>query len=384
MSEPDKSEPAAVARDPTADRDWSSLAAALAADKTARSAEGAASAEPPPGVQRAVFTSSLALMLGLISITVAGMLWWQYRQFYVSLDQTDSATAVSLERVRAEQRALQDALKDVGEDIDLLRQLNGGIAERVDTMPGRFVELERRVDALQGGSFDARSTLLRAEAEYYLAVANTELALLGNWENATTALELADGRLAEIANPELAPVREAIAGELLTLRSRRLPDIEGIVFSLGRLATRADALPLRADLPASFAVGAAQEPEAEPGLGRLWVAIKRTLLSFVSVQRRDDPVPQALSAAERLLVRRQLELELELARVAALRAQPEAFQSGLETAIAILQRDFAVDSAEVEGALALLREMRGLTIDPERPNISGSLNLLRGQGNGGL
>jgi len=383
MSEPHKPQDATVARDPTAERDWSSLAAALAADKATRSPEGGASAEPPPGVQRAVFSSSLAVILGLISITVAGMLWWQYRQFYVSLDQTDSATAVSLERVRAEQRALQDALKDVGEDIDLLRQLNGGIAERVDAMPGRFVELEQRVDTLQGGSFDARSTLLRSEAEYYLAVANTELTLLGNWENATTALELADGRLAEIANPELAPVREAIAGELLALRSSRLPDIEGIVFSLGRLAARADVLPLRADLPASFVVGAATEAEAEPGLGRLWVAIKRTLLGFVSIERRDDPVPQALSVAERLLVRRQLELELALARVAALRAQPEALQSGLETAIAILQRDFAVDSGEVDGALALLREMRSLKIDPERPNIGGSLNLLRGLGNGG-
>ena len=36
------------------------------------------------------------------SITVAGMLWWQYRQFYVALDQTDSDAALSLERVRAE------------------------------------------------------------------------------------------------------------------------------------------------------------------------------------------------------------------------------------------------------------------------------------------
>jgi hypothetical protein len=36
---------------------------------------------------------------------------------------------------------------------------------------------------------------------------------------------------------------------LLALRSLRLPDIEGIVFGLGRLAGRADDLPLRSDPP---------------------------------------------------------------------------------------------------------------------------------------
>ena len=65
-----------------------------------------------------------------------------------------------------------------------------------------------------------------------------------------------------------------------------------------------------------------------------------------------------------------------------MRAQQQAFHSALDTAMGILQRDFAVDSGEVEGAVTLLREMRGLAIDPERPDISGSLTLLRSQSNG--
>ncbi|HEY3516877.1 MAG TPA: uroporphyrinogen-III C-methyltransferase [Gammaproteobacteria bacterium] len=360
-----------------ADEAWASLASSLADEQRARAASTTGTPPPPRGMQRNELASAVALLFAFVAVVLTGMLWWQYRQFYVSLDQTDAAAAEALTRVRAEQRALQDRLTDTGDDLATLTQSSTTLSERLDAVPGRFAELEARLDAVQGGSFDARSDLLRTEAEYYLVVANTELTLTHDFATALTALELADGRLAELGDPQLAPVREKLAGELLVLRSMRLPDVEGIVFSLGRLAARADQLPLRADLPPNLG----QEPDAaldaEPGLGRLWLAIKGTFLDLVRIERRDDPVPQALSAAERLLARRQLQLELELARIAALRADSDAFTSGLETAIMILRRDFDAASADVEGALALLGELRAFEVDPERPDISGSLNLLR-------
>lgn len=361
-----------------ADQEWAELAESLSVEKAPRAAGAPpADTKAPPGVTRAVFSSSLALLLAFIAVMVAGMLWWQYRQFYVSLDETDAAAAVALERVRAEQRSFADRIEDIDADVDTLRQLDTSLGERLNALPGRFVALEERLDAVQGGSFDARGNLLRAEGEYYLTVANTELTLIGNVENAIAALELADGRLAELGNPELAPIREAVAGELLALRSLRLPDIEGIVFSLGRLATRADELPLNVDAPKSLADGEAEGVDAEPGLGRLWLAIKSTLLDLVRVERRDEPVPQVLSAAERALSRRQFELELELARIAALRGDEQAFRSGLDLAVALLDRDFDDDAAEVEGARTLLTELRGFDVDPDLPDISRSLTLLR-------
>src|SRR5205814_1121161 len=162
------------------DSDWDELAKSLAAAKASRSAEGVAPTETPPATApaRGSFSSALALVLALISIGVAGMLWWQYRAFYVALDQNDGATA--------------------------------------------------------------------------------------------QALELADGRLAELGSPELAPVREAIARELGALRGVRQPDIEGILFSLGGLAARVSDLPMRGD--ARPAGPAAAVDEAEPGFGRLWLA----------------------------------------------------------------------------------------------------------------
>jgi uroporphyrin-3 C-methyltransferase len=366
---------------PPADSDWTDLAASLAAAKASRAAQPptappaeAPRAAPPP---RASLAGGLALVLALVAIGVTGMLWWQYRAFYVSLDQTDVVTAQQLDRVRAEQRALQDGLKSAHDDAETLRQRAATLGDRIDLLPGRFAELERRLDAVQGGSFEARSALLRSEAEYYLGVANTELTLGRRWQNAITALELADGRLAELGSPELGPVREEIASELLALRSVKLPDIEGMLYSLGRLAARAGELPMRADVPAARAAAAAGTADPEPGVARLWASVKNMLLGLVRIERRDEPVAHALSAAERELGRRELEIEIEVARTAALRAEQQAFRSALDAAIKLLQRDFDTDSGEVEGALALLREMRGFDVDPKRPDVGASLVKLR-------
>ena len=364
-----------------ADEEWASLARSLAGEQKPGAAPATKAGEPRGGVQRAALMSTVALLLAFVAVMVAGMLWWQYRQFYVSLDQTDAAAAEALTRVRAEQRALQDQVTEADDDISALRSSTTTLGERLDALPGRFADLEQRLDAVQGGSFDARGELLRSEAEYYLVIANSELTLTRDFATAATALELADGRLAEIGNPALASVRDAIAGELLALRSLRLPDVEGIVFSLGRLASRVDELPLRADLPPNLAPETDPALEAEPGLGRLWLAIKGTLLDLVRIERRDDPVPQALSAAERVLARRRLEIELELARIAALRADQQAFTSGLETAIELLRSDFDAAAPDVEGARALLVGLRSFDVDPAPPDISRSLNLLREQRN---
>jgi uncharacterized protein HemX len=379
VTEPTNREPPNATAGTAPDAEWAELAARLAAEKDPQPPPSAPPPERPatPGLRRAVVASSFALLLAFAATIVAGFLWWQYRQFYLALDQTDVAAARDLERARADLRALQDRIDELDEELGASRQAAAGLTERVDQLPSRFVDLERRLDALQGASFDARTGWARAEAEYYLAVANTELHLAGHWENAIAALELADTRLAELGDPALGPVREAIAGELLALRSVRLPDVEGLVFSLGRLAARIEQLPMRADPPANYATPDSALAGAEPGLGRLWLGFKRALLGLVRLERRAEPVGEALSAAERALAKRQLALELELARVAALRGQSEAFRSSLEGGIALLARDFAAEAAEVEGAAALLREMLTLSLTPERPDISRSLALLR-------
>lgn len=324
----------------------------------------------------ATFLAVLALVVALGTAATSYYVWSRQQASYTALADQDAGTSAGLAQARESIDDLEAKLTDVDGRVEAGRRSLLDVGDRLDDVPDELAALTRRIDALQGGTFDSRQRWLLAEADYYLSLANSELTLADRWDNAITALDLADRRLRELALPELAPVREAIADELLALRSVRLPDLDGIAFSLNRLAERVDSLPLRAGLPQRYGT-APPADTSEPGLTRLWNSAKEALSSLIRVERRDEPVPTALSAEEGALARRELAVELQLARVAIVRRDAQAFAVSLDAATALLKRDFDVSAAEVGGALSLLDELGAIEIAPARPDISGSLSALR-------
>jgi uncharacterized protein HemX len=325
--------------------------------------------------------AALALVVALGASVLAGLSWWQLRTRIAALEsdagQRRAALEAAVDNLRSSTAEAAERSAALASALDTQRDHVRDMAGRLDPLPGRVDALERRVEA-DSGSSDARSEWLRAEAEYYLAVANAELALGGRFRTAVAALELADDRLRSLADPSLTEVRRLVADELQQLKSIAVPDIEGIALGLGSLAARVDELPLRRAGPAqSQAAQPAPLDAARPGLGRLWLAVKGALGSIVSVERTEEPVARALSADERVLVRRRLELELELARAAAVDAEPAAYAASLESALALLDRDFDAGSAAVEAARELLTRLRGVDIAPPLPDIAESLTRLR-------
>jgi uroporphyrin-3 C-methyltransferase len=315
---------------------------------------------------------------GLASIAIAGLalVWWQTARRDDSLASAAEATRATLRSVQDSVSALDDRIETLADAADAGRRRIDALSERLAPIPDQLAETQQRLDSLQGGSFEARARWLRAEAEYYLALANTELVLAEHWETAIAALELADDRLRAIADPGLADVRTLIADELIALRSVRLPDIDGLAFSIGRLAERVSDLPLRAELPSSYEDGTSADT-SEPGLARLWSSIKGAMASLIRVERRTEQVPPALSSAERALVRRQLSVELHLARLALVERRAEAFSSSIERARQILEQDFDRSAEEIASALVLLEELGDVNAAPRKPDISGSLRALR-------
>ncbi len=268
-------------------------------------------------------------------------------------------------------------MTDLAAANEATRGLATDLGERVDALPGRLFDLEERLNATLGISEDARRRWIRTEVEYYLTVANVELTLAGRWDNATNALMFADEKLVDLANPALSGVRERIAAELRALRGVRLPDIEGLSYTLGGLTESGRTLPLLSTVPENYTAERDAPDETVSGLTRAWLSLKNAVMGMVSIERRDDSITRSLSTEEQALVRQQLELELVLARLSLVSGQSEVFRQSVLAAEELLARHFDMEEVAVESAIALLNELAELEIDPERPDISGSLSLLR-------
>jgi uncharacterized protein HemX len=322
-----------------------------------------------------------ALAVAFLAASASGVLWWQYRQLHVALDQADSDSAVFIQDVRASILSLTDSIGDsveaLQESDELALDVARGMNRRLEELPERLRLLEERVNAVQGTSADAKRRWLRAEAEYYLSAANTELTLGGRWQNAIDALEFADGKLLELGSPSFSGVRQLIYEELQALRGVQLPDIEGLSYSLARLADGVESLPLGAVVPTNPITDEEMLESAEPGLDRIWLSLKQAIAGMISVERGDGSLYRVLAVEEQVLVRRRLELELEMARLGLLQGQAEVFQVSLNAARALLIREFERSNPAVESATMLIEELLRLEVDPARPDISGSLNLLR-------
>ena len=334
---------------------------------------------PRPRPRRALyFTILVGMIVAFAAASASGLLWWRYRQLEAALDRSDVASAGSLDDLRVAIESLQDRIEVLQRSDAALLETTGRFSASVEELAVQQRALEARVNAFQGVTGEARRRWLLAEAEHYLAVGNAELVLGGRWENAITALELADDSLRQLAEPVFAPVRQRIAADLQALRSAGLLDVEGLSYTLGRLSGRVGELPMGRAAPGTFAAAEPQQLEdAESGWRRVWLSIRGAVAGMISVERSDASASPALTVRERAVIRGQFVLELEMARLGLLRDQPQVFRASLEAAGDLLARHFDETEPAVQSAAILIDEMLQLEVDPVRPDVSGSLSLLR-------
>lgn len=337
----------------------------------------ALAAPKPRGRKGLWFTLVLTLGVALAAASAVVLLWWQQRQSEADMAQADSAAALSADEIRSAVESLEEDVGTLQRSDAAQLEASGRFGANVDELSIRFEALQSRVDDFQGVSGDARRRWLLAEAEYYLNLGNAELSFGGHWETAIIALELADDALRQLAEPAFAPVRQQISADLQTLRSAELVDIEGLSYTLGRLAVRVDELPMGPATPANLIAEPQGLEDVESGWNRVWLSIRGAISGMISVERSDATESPALTVREQTLIRRQLELELEMARLGLLRNQSQVFLAAVETAANLLTRHFDVSEQAVQSAVTLLEEMAQLDVAPARPDISGSLSLLR-------
>ena len=328
----------------------------------------------------------LALFLALVAAAGVGYMAMQDWRTRDAAEQRANSVAELRSRVASSTDAVQDldasldqlaaADEQVASELRALRADLDGRLQLLDSLPSRMSNLENSLAAVQGISAGARNTLLLAEAEYYMQLANAQLQLAGNPELAALALGMADDRIVQLADPALTAVRRALADELAALDVMQKPDIEGATLTLSSLAGVVATLPLRqtdADEPDA----AANVDEESSGVDRAWASVKRAASGLVRVTPPDETAMPLLTPDAEYFLRTNLTLQLQVARLALLRGEQAAFEQSLADADDWLRDYFDTTSAQVRGARATIDEIRSSMVVVSPPDISGSLQLLR-------
>jgi uroporphyrin-3 C-methyltransferase len=117
--------------------------------------------------------------------------------------------------------------------------------------------------------------------------------------------------------------------------------------------------------------------EDSSGFQRAWLTIRNAVTGLVSYTPPGEADAPLLAPNAEPLVRSNLALQLQAARLALLRGEQGIFDQSLDDADAWLGQYFDVSEASVSGARQTLAEIRADYQRTAPPDISESLHLLR-------
>jgi len=329
-------------------------------------------------LRRALVSLLLLIVLGAL----AGTGWYGWQQWRQRADVDEIiATQDSLLRRLSHQLADQQAelqqqrerIADLGES---QHQLTDGLA----TEQSRSNDLDHTLAQLGAAVQGGRNRAQAIAVEQLLLIANDRLHLEHDAQGAAAALQLAQDRLASLAEPKLFEVRKAIADEHTALLAVPRVDRPALALALSSLIDNAASLPLRTRPPLPAAASSTAVAPVPGGAGfwaRGWVSVKQVLAALFVVRRTDQPVQPLLPADQQALVVDLLDLKLESARLALLRDQTAAFRSAISSAQKLLDENYRVEDTAVIAARHQLEAMKPLELEPPLPDITRSLDLLR-------
>ncbi len=363
---------------------------------------------PPAPRSGGVWLGILALLFAVGALVAAGMLWQRlgFTQEELARRSQESATQVG------EARAL------AGQAEALTHELKARLS--VAEVKLSEVSLQRsQLEELMLSVSRSRDDNLVQDIDSALRLALQQTQLTGSAQPLLSALQAADQRIGQAAQPRLNPVQRAIARDIERIQGASLTDVPSLVRRLDELARQADVWPML-NQPASLGVTqvgasvAAQpdaaavsnevgvsaanesppaqdeesaEPLAAPGWARIvqgwnifrhrvWSALTQNGRELVRVSRIDQPEAALLAPEQAFFLRENIKLRLLNARLGLLARQTEAAQVDLASTSKALEHYFEVDDPSVTAALVSLAQLSTELSTSELPRPDESLAAL--------
>lgn len=326
-------------------------------------------------------SSAVAWFTLLLLIALAGATAWVVREGQMkaavlqqrlseleSVTQQEQASLTELgDRL---QRELRSGLGDLETEVG---KQNTGFSQALQDVK---TQLEGQEKALARFSPSDRHGWLLAEAGHLLRLANQRLVMAGDPVAAQALLNSADGVLRELDDPNLLPVRAAVAADVAALRAVEKIDVDGIYLRLAALIEQADKLVIfQFPEPVVTPPGAEVTGNWETRLREGIKAAFSRLSDYIVIRRRDVPMQAMMDPQWESLVRQNLRMLLEQAQVALLSGNQTLYTASLERAQQWVAQFREADTAA--GAISTeIEQLAALTIEIPQPDISRSQQAL--------
>jgi len=261
-------------------------------------------------------------------------------------------------------------------DTRMLDELSASLDARINALARNAANMQERLGALPQARENA--DWMWTEAEYLLRLANQKLQLEGDGDSALLILSAVDEMLRDSGEISVLGVRDMLGSEMLALRNMDYVDVSGIYVRINNLMPMIEQLSLRDAMVENYNSQLAQTRDeiAQSDAGMVDKGL--AMLQSIFVWQDWDVEPEALlPPPQEAVLKQNLRLMLEQAQLSLLMAEPQVYEDSVAKGVQWIDRYFAIDTGAGRTLKEELGDLVEAKITANRPNISGSLELLR-------
>ena len=327
-----------------------------------------ASPQPSPARLWPLWLIILLLAAGLLG--AGAMLWEQHRSQQQLSNRLDTLSSMASD-LRQSQRSSSEAREQ------RLNRIEGKLDEQTSALDTQSRQIAHNARSLLGLGQRTRTDWLLAEAEYLLRLANQRLELENDHQGALRLLKRTDELLAGTDAAGVHPIREALAEEILALRTMEPVDRTGIHLQLEAAMGMIPELGPAQSLEQANTLPDASSNSSPDADASLWHQLLGVLDRMVRIRRVDEPTQALLTPEQETQAQLHLQLMFEQAAAALLRGDSAVYRRSLGRAGDWLERWYDGSNQTASTLSGLISDLREERLQAEAPDISESLELLK-------
>lgn len=220
---------------------------------------------------------------------------------------------------------------------------------------------------------------LLSEVSYLLSLGNQRLIISSDIRTAIAALQAANNRLHDLADPGLLKLRKQIADEITQLNLLKLPDINGMALTIDNMVPVITTLPFKTAKQKTIESSQQSEKielasiDSESFFAPVWERLK----SLVTIKKHSRDIRQSETVIEKADIDQQIRYRLESARLALINKNTAVFNHEISTAINLLKLYYDNSDNRVANIVGQLSHYSDVNLVPELPDITGSWSMLQ-------